>query len=785
MSLELLLASESRVVSSLIGWPQCSLEAIALARKLTATEMNVSPEKLKILPPQIQNIINLRKHLDTLPESVKANLENYYKMQSALKAIKPQSYPADGEFATIPILDTRPNLLAPTKEEKSGPDDKVPINPEQKIVLMNKGGKITPIYLCKQLGVGGYGAVYKAYDLNTGLEAAVKVCRIPLDENDKVQAFETEKTASVKLNNKNELFTFAEIPTPAKENEKTGLMVIPFAVGETLHDVLYAKREEAGQMVYSRNQISELDKMRIQFGLINQLLHIHGHGILHLDLKDENAMYDKETGKLTLFDYGVSHITDRQSLSDAPMEGYSEGTQMIIPPEGNEKIGTFTDNYALGILLSELHGQFDKQKFIKEVSIRFDYRFNREIRNQFALSIDRVVPADGSTRVSRTLRDAISTFEKDPDNQKIMSLIQENDNSKQAFLELKAAVDQSGHIIPMSDTQKAAINAALDKMKANIGHIKNKEDHQDIVLTLDRLHLACEPVSSALLGREQIELISDLMSTDYRKRPNSSVVLASLKDAAIRYTTANPQISDDATMRYLDKNPATDREQIHVNIADNLKLSKITDRLNALCNARPAVIAMNPTLDERLIFLRATLNDRHIDKPLTQKQIDTIASQIIKVEDELKGTPREMDIAALMTELVQLPITPSIKNAYDAQRKQIVEAARTPNPEVANLALSMTMGPAIARERRKSMSITGAQLVQHKETMAAAPAPSSPDIHLKAEDAHKSSKRLSGFFSAFKRDSTSLRETIASSSKTSENTTTSPTDTPASKFKNS
>ncbi|MBI2790625.1 MAG: protein kinase family protein [Gammaproteobacteria bacterium] len=784
MPLELLLASESRVVSSLIGWPQCSLEAIALAKKLTATEMNISAEKIKILPPQIQNIINLRKHLNALPESIKANLENYYKMQTALKEIRQQDYPANGKFTTMTIPNTRPNLLNPAKEEKSGPDDKVPINPEQKIVLMNKDGKITPIYLCKQLGVGGYGAVYKAYDLNTGLEAAVKVCRIPLDEDDKVQAFETEKTASVKLNNKNELFTFAEIPTPDKPNEKTGIMVIPFAVGETLHDALYAKREEAGQSIYSRNQISELDKMRIQFGLINQLLHIHGHGILHLDLKDENAMYDKETGKLTLFDYGVSHITDRNSLSDAPIEGFSEGTHMIVPPEGNSKIGTFTDNYALGILLSELHGQFDKQKFIKESNIKFDFRFNREIRNQLALSIDRVVPADGSTRVSRTLRNAISTFEQDPDNENIISLIQENDNSKQAFLELKAAIDQSGHTIPMSDTQKAAINAALDKMKANLGHIKGL-DKEDVVFMLDRLHLACEPVTNALLGREQIELISDLMSTDYRKRPNSAVVLGSLKDAAIKYAIANPQISHDATMRYLSKNPAADSEQIHLNIADNLKLSKITDRLNALYNSRPAVIAMNPTLDERLIFLSATLNDRHLDKPLTQKQIDTIASQIIKVEDELKGTPREMDIAALLTELVQLPITPSIKSAYDAQRKQIVEAARAPNPEVVNPALATTMGPAIARERRKSMSITGAQLVQHKEAIAATPAPSSPDVHLKTEDAHKSSKRLSGFFSAFKRDSTPLRETITSTTKAAEHTATNPTDTPPTKFKNS
>jgi serine/threonine protein kinase len=65
---------------------------------------------------------------------------------------------------------------------------------------------------------------------------------------------------------------------------------------------------------------------RLAQDLINAVKAIHALDIVHQDIKLENVMYNRETTKFQLVDYGLACHLDQQ-------EYWSSGTQMTTPPE--------------------------------------------------------------------------------------------------------------------------------------------------------------------------------------------------------------------------------------------------------------------------------------------------------------------------------------------------------------------------------------------------------------------------------------------------------------------
>ena len=80
----------------------------------------------------------------------------------------------------------------------------------------------------------------------------------------------------------------------------------------------------------------------------------HHQGIIHRDIKPENIFYDKEKDQLLLGDFGIAHF----QASELTQSGERLANEKYRAPEqtkhSSEKIGFYTDVFAMGLILNEL-----------------------------------------------------------------------------------------------------------------------------------------------------------------------------------------------------------------------------------------------------------------------------------------------------------------------------------------------------------------------------------------------------------------------------------------------
>eukprot|EP00474_Spongospora_subterranea_P009845 CRZ10303.1 hypothetical protein [Spongospora subterranea] len=104
-----------------------------------------------------------------------------------------------------------------------------------------------------------------------------------------------------------------------------------------------------------RKAVDALSSLNVLFQLINGLLHMHQHGVLHLDVKPENCF---RNGALFKFgDFGSSY-TEGDAPSD---DGKYLGTGSYAAPEcewGKSQCSSKTDVFSLGLCLMELFDVF-------------------------------------------------------------------------------------------------------------------------------------------------------------------------------------------------------------------------------------------------------------------------------------------------------------------------------------------------------------------------------------------------------------------------------------------
>src|SRR5206468_31435 len=83
----------------------------------------------------------------------------------------------------------------------------------------------------------------------------------------------------------------------------------------------------------------------------------HQHGVIHRDIKPQNAMIDAETGQPVLMDFGLAkQLGEQQGL--VTHSGQVLGTPAYMAPEQARgrahEIGPLADVYSLGALLYDL-----------------------------------------------------------------------------------------------------------------------------------------------------------------------------------------------------------------------------------------------------------------------------------------------------------------------------------------------------------------------------------------------------------------------------------------------
>jgi serine/threonine-protein kinase len=199
------------------------------------------------------------------------------------------------------------------------------------------GQTIAGYALESEVGEGGTSAVFRAKHPTHGT-VAVKVLR------EKLRA---DKTAVARFLREARFGERVQHPNVVRTLEigdaGTGLhfLAIEWAKGELLEK--YAKRR--GPL-----PADEVAEIVAQIGEAVQAA--HQVGVVHRDLKPDNLMYDAETRRVKLLDFGIATDTDTSPEERLTRAGYFVGTLLYVAQEAlsGELVGPEADQYSLATI---------------------------------------------------------------------------------------------------------------------------------------------------------------------------------------------------------------------------------------------------------------------------------------------------------------------------------------------------------------------------------------------------------------------------------------------------
>lgn len=183
-----------------------------------------------------------------------------------------------------------------------------------------------------ELGRGGMGIVYRAYDDLLGRDVAVKVLNdAGLGAQGRARLLR-EAQAVAKLNHPN--------------------IVSIHDVGEADGNLFVVMEFVKGDSLYKRRPADLDEILTVTRQVCAALEHAHTHGIIHRDLKLENVVITQDQ-TVKLMDFGLAHTTGAPRLT---IEGALVGTLSYLAPELilGEPASPQSDLYALGVMLYEM-----------------------------------------------------------------------------------------------------------------------------------------------------------------------------------------------------------------------------------------------------------------------------------------------------------------------------------------------------------------------------------------------------------------------------------------------
>lgn len=196
--------------------------------------------------------------------------------------------------------------------------------------------------IVRQIGKGGFGAVYLASHQATQQELVLKVLKPDLSEDPtQVQRFFNEARASSQLSHPHTVRVFDFGQTDS------GLLYIAM---ERLHgkELAHALKESGGTLAPMR-------AVRIAIGVLKSLAEAHHAGLVHRDLKPDNIFLCRVHGEdefVKVIDFGIAKPKDSgdQNLTRT---GFTVGTPKYMSPEQvlNKPLDGRSDLYALGVIL--------------------------------------------------------------------------------------------------------------------------------------------------------------------------------------------------------------------------------------------------------------------------------------------------------------------------------------------------------------------------------------------------------------------------------------------------
>ena len=183
--------------------------------------------------------------------------------------------------------------------------------------------------LLQRIGVGGFGEVYRAWDLTLEREVALKLL-VPhgLKPEEEFASIVSEARAMARVRHPNTVSVYGV----DSHDGRVGLWS-DFIRGQTL-----------AQWVEAEGPRSEKETVEIGMALCDALSAVHHAGLLHRDIKPGNAMR-ADDGRILLMDFGLSHELHGEMRWGGTLDFMAPELLVGRPPSVQ------SDIYAMGVLL--------------------------------------------------------------------------------------------------------------------------------------------------------------------------------------------------------------------------------------------------------------------------------------------------------------------------------------------------------------------------------------------------------------------------------------------------
>jgi serine/threonine protein kinase len=193
--------------------------------------------------------------------------------------------------------------------------------------------------ILRELGRGGMGVVYLAYDPVLEREVAIKIIPPELLTPEAIERFKREARVVAKMDHPAVVGIY-----DIGEHEGSLFLIMPFAKGSNLRTFLREGSLSLGDVIEIGVQVAEA------------LEYSHSQGVVHRDIKPENILVyrsESEGLRLRVTDFGLAVATSTENR--LTRTGSFVGTIAYLSPEqlSTKTVDNRSDIYSLGIVLYE------------------------------------------------------------------------------------------------------------------------------------------------------------------------------------------------------------------------------------------------------------------------------------------------------------------------------------------------------------------------------------------------------------------------------------------------
>src|ERR1700731_3615687 len=200
------------------------------------------------------------------------------------------------------------------------------------------GDQIDHYRLESIVATSGMSTVFRATDLDTGQQVAIKVPH-PEMESDPVMfdRFKREEDIGTQMDHPGVMKVFAN------PDRSQVYMVMEWVPGRLLRQILNEQKK-----------LPAARAVHLTIGICEALEYIHSRGVAHRDLKPENVMVD-DNDNIKLIDFGIAANAKSRRLTFAKLSQTMGTPDYISPEQVKGKRGdSRSDLYALGVILYEM-----------------------------------------------------------------------------------------------------------------------------------------------------------------------------------------------------------------------------------------------------------------------------------------------------------------------------------------------------------------------------------------------------------------------------------------------